>query len=318
MSSVKVSEVHKIPRWLIDDSNNLNIPEMSSTLASIESLVRSPGKYRRFPLTKKSGGVRWISEPLPQIKAAQRKYLSMIPIPNLKQTTSRGTHQVITGFMPGMSIVDNARPHVGQKVVLSMDLKDFFGSVRPMDLPGFYRTDYMAYRNRPPLGSLIVSLLFTNKGLPQGSPASPMLANWAAANGDLIILSTLERMGLDIAYTRYADDLTFSGDHIPEEFVQGLVSGAPGIFFKHAKFANNKIKFMRRHKRQIVTGIVVNEKLSIPRERRMKLRAIKHRIETKGIDSVDQTFHEVLGELSYLHLTDKQKARDMIDMLLAL
>ena len=281
----------------------------------------SASKYRKFPLQKKTGGVRWISEPVHLVKEAQRAYLDLMKIPVLTQRTSRGEHKVITGFIPGMSILDNARPHVGQKVVLSMDLKDFFGSVRPRDIDRFGFKSWLTATTR---GSTLTvqdylqRLLFTKKGLPQGSPASPMVANWAAHAGDRKIIERIRHDGLDIAYTRYADDLTFSGDDIPEDFVQWLISYVWHVFFTNARFADNKIKFMRRHKRQIVTGIVVNEKMSIPRERRMKLRAIKHRLETKGIDSIDQSFHEVMGELSYLHLTDRQKAREMIDILLAL
>lgn len=299
---------------MITDSTKLEAIFTDELLALLD---KPSDKYVRFPLPKKTGGVRWISSPVPILKQAQKDFLALLEIPSVQQTTSRGTHEVITGFIPGMSILDNARPHVGQKVVLSMDLKDFFGSVRPVDLN--IRVPHLVYRRI----KQIMALCFTSKGLPQGSPASPMLANWSAVLADMAIVSRLAvlkgRDGIDIAYTRYADDLTFSGDVIPEDFVQGLIRDASRLFNRKAKFANNKINFMRNHKRQMVTGIIVNEKMSIPRERRMKLRAIKHRIETKGIDSVENySFHEIMGELSYLHLTDKQKARDMIDMLLAL
>lgn len=274
----------------------------------------SAPKYRRFPLPKKRGGVRWISEPVPLLKAFQRVVLEYMNVPSL---THNG-HEVINGFVPGRSILDNARPHVGQKVVLSMDIKDFFGNIRPGHMP-------FSFCKEKGLHFLIVDACFTRRqALPQGSPVSPMLANWAGLMVDRDITEMLDRRVKGnrfvkssgwpaVNYTRYADDLTFSSDDFDQMFIPS-VKGACRY-----KFADDKIHFMRSHKRQMVTGIIVNEKMSIPKERRKILRAVKHRIETKGIDSVENfNYCELMGELSYLHLTDKTKARDMIDMLLAL
>lgn len=292
------------------------------TKSLLEILSDGRNKYRRFPLPKKRGGVRWISEPVPELKAAQRTILECLNVPSVRHYNG---YEVINGFMPGRSIVDNARPHVGQQVVLSMDLKDFFGSLRQVDLPHKFCEDQA-------LQDLLQKVCFASKGrgLPQGSPVSPMLANWAGKALDERIIADLQVLGYGnvfrhavwphIQYTRYADDLTFScAQDIPRNFVKHMQACVQSTFGRRLKFADNKIKFMRRHKRQMVTGIVVNEKLSIPKERRKVLRAVKHRIETKGIDSVENfNFPELMGELSYFHLTDKEKARDMIDMLLAL
>lgn len=299
----------------LDSISNALTVEVKRILTSQDKTKR----YRRYPLKKKRGGVRWITEPVPALKNLQNAICWGLKIP---QVTYKG-YSVINGFIPGKSIIDNARPHVGKKVVLSMDLKDFFGSINYKDLRSWsHGKPRFQFTNDQAINTWLKQACFlATGGLPQGSPCSPLLANWAAIEGDEVILRMLSRAkeeyGYDLDYTRYADDLTFSGENIPQSFVDKLVNLSGAIFgIDGIEFAPDKIKFMRSHKRQIVTGIVVNKKLNIPKERRRTLRAIKHRIQTKGIDSVDNfTVEELLGECSYLNLTEQQKARDLIQLI---
>lgn len=267
-----------------------------------EVLQRNFKGYVKFSVEKKNGKKRWIHAPHYFVKSAQQTVLRNMPSPEVMQYD----YNVITGFMPGTSILDNARPHVKKRVVLSIDLKNFFPSFLPKEV------------KRTVGQSEILHLLTTSKGrLPQGAPTSPMVANWACVEGDkaLVRFCTEHR----IAYTRYADDLTFSSHFDIEQDVfeelLGMING--GIFGKNVKAAPNKIKFMRRHTQQRVTGIVVNEKLSIPRARRKQLRAFMHDCEVNGakeaLGRFNRNIHHIFGEFSFLHLAHEEQAQKYIE-----
>ena len=269
----------------------------------LEVLGRERKGYVKFSVEKKNGKKRWIHAPHFFVKSAQKTILRNMPSPEVLQYD----YNVITGFMPGMSIIDNARPHVKKRVVLSIDLHNFFPSFSPTEVK-------TALVGMPK----VLDLVTTPKGrLPQGAPTSPMIANWLCVEGDKILSNfcTEHRM----SYTRYADDLTFSShtDIEQDVFNEILYMINMGIFGKRVKVAKDKIKFMRRHKQQRVTGIVVNEKLSIPRARRKQLRAFMHDAEINGMESALGRFnrkaHHIFGEFSFLHLAHKEQAEQYIE-----
>ena len=268
----------------------------------IKDVLQRPRKgYVKFSVEKKNGKRRWIHAPHYFIKSAQQTVLRNMPSPEVMQYD----YNVINGFMPGLSIIDNARPHVNKRVVLSIDLHNFFPSFTPQEIKRAVPWDD------------IRELVTTAKGrLPQGAPTSPMIANWLCVEGDEILVKFCKEHRL--AYTRYADDLTFSS-HVDIEqdvFDELLRLLSSGIFGKNVKPASNKIKFMRRHKQQRVTGIVVNEKLSIPRARRKQLRAFMHDCEVNGVKEALGRFnrnpHHIFGEFSFLHLAHEEQALEYI------
>src|SRR5262249_29867281 len=128
------------------------------------------------------------------------------------------------GFVPGRSILTNAQPHAGKAFVVNLDLRDFFPSIAfPRVRSVFQRAGYS------PAVATILALLCTEcprkvvtydgatyhvatspRGLPQGACTSPSLSNLVARRLDRRLSGLARRMGL--TYTRYADDLTFSGD----------------------------------------------------------------------------------------------------------
>ena len=291
----------------------------TATYAKVQDRLSKPNKgYIKFSVEKKNGKKRWIHAPHYIVKSAQQTVLKNLPSPSVKQYG----HEVITGFIPGLSILDNARPHVGKRVVLSVDLKNFFPSFLPTDIDRLLRNT-LADLNVP--GTLpydavdsLVSLVTTGKKrLPQGAPTSPMLANWLCVDGDRQLVDFCTEHKL--AYTRYADDLTFSSFRdIDQDVVDDLFSLInSGIFGSKVKIAPNKIKFMRRHKQQRVTGIVVNEKMSIPRARRKQLRAFMHDCEINGVKAAmsryNNTPQTIFGEFSFLHLAHQDKATTYIE-----
>ncbi|MEO0557870.1 MAG: reverse transcriptase domain-containing protein, partial [Bacteroidota bacterium] len=172
--------------------------------------------YRRFQMPKKRGGVRHISAPMPRLKRAQRwvldELLSGIPL-----------HDAAHGFVPERSIATNAAPHVGADVVVNMDLQDFFPTVTYRRVKGLWRA--LGYGQQV---ATILALLCTEPAidetrldgetffvargervLPQGAPTSPALTNVLCRRLDARMQGMADHFGF--AYTRYADDLTFSG-----------------------------------------------------------------------------------------------------------
>ena len=259
--------------------------------------------YVKFPVEKKDGSKRWIHAPHYIVKSAQQTVLKNTPSPSVIQND----HEVITGFVPGRSILDNARPHVGKHVVLSVDLKNFFPSIAPRQVKEAFGL----------FGPEEVKLITTSKlRLPQGAPTSPMIANWVCVEGDSLLVEYCNEHKL--TYTRYADDLTFSAIRdIPQDVVDNLIRLINVVFGPKVNIAPNKIKFMRKHKQQRVTGIVVNEKLSIPRARRRQMRAFMHDAEVNGVNTAlarySRSVHHIFGDLSFLHLAHEAEAERYIE-----
>ena len=224
--------------------------------------------YRTFSVPKKSSGYRIINEPLPSLKEIQRWILDEI----LNQIPS---HSVAKGFSKGQSIRDNAKFHRGQTIVLTLDVKNFFPSINDKRVYRIFRS--IGYSK--PVSGLLTNLTTLNGELPQGAPTSPYLSNLVFAEVDTRIFGYCRKHS--VRYTRYADDLTFSGEFSPPQILN-FVSKV----FKEYKFKINpkKTRVMRKDTQQLVTGIVVNEKLQSPRNIRKFLRQECYYIEKYGLE----------------------------------
>lgn len=215
--------------------------------------------YRTYSIRKKNGKLRTITAPNPILKQCQREimdHLNKVPLSN-------SAH----GFIEGRSIVTNAVNHINKKYVLNIDLKDFFPSVTRDRVECLFQELDMP--------SECVDLVLLNDVLPQGSPCSPVISNLICRDMD----KDMEEYAntLNLSYTRYADDMTFSGDNINRDVINHIYS----IVRKHKLIVNKeKTVVLGRHKRQLVTGLVVNEKVSIPKETRKRVRAMMHQFDT--------------------------------------
>ena len=266
----------------------LNIPQLK-WLAFHSEVVRKT-HYVRFAVKKRSGGERVLSAPHKRLKAIQRwilaEVLNKVPLEDPAH-----------GFVPGRGIVSNATPHVGQQFVVNLDLKDFFPSIG-------YRRVRHAFRRVGYSGavSTVLALLCTEcprqpvtfngeryevasgpLGLPQGAPTSPTLSNLVARKLDKRLAGFARKLGLN--YTRYADDLTFSG---PAELAPriGYILAKVRHVAQEEGFTVNekKTRVMRRSRAMEVTGVVVNDKPSVDRDEIRRLRAILHRAKAEGLD----------------------------------
>ena len=226
-------------------------------------------KYTCFPRRKTETSVRWINAPKPELKECQRRILESI-------LYARPCHECAHGFVPNRSIVSNAKPHVQQQWIGNFDIKSFFPSTTK-ELVQQVWNRFEQFNDWEIQCLTEISCL--KEQLPQGAPTSPYIANLVLFEEDEIFASFAQKHGLK--YTRYADDLTFSGPWLPKDIVQFI---RETLTPKGYRLAPHKIHFYGQHQRQMVTGLVVNEHIALPRPIRKRLRAVLHDIESNGVE----------------------------------
>lgn len=238
--------------------------------AYLDAAANAPDNfYRKYWIPKKSGGRRKITEPLPSLKEIQRWILDNI-LYRLEPS------KYAKAFVPGRSIKSNARFHRNQPMVLSLDIKDFFPSTNAAKVFGLYRS--LGYSK--PVVTMLTGLCCYEGALPQGAPTSPVLSNLLARRID----ARLSGFALKhvIRYTRYADDMTFSGVFQPGQ----LISLVRRVLKDDGYRLNEKkTRLMHQHQRQETTGVVVNQKMQAPREYRRELRQAYFYIRRHGLAS---------------------------------
>jgi RNA-directed DNA polymerase len=246
--------------------------------------------YVNFTVPKKSGGTRTLSAPHRSLAGAQRwilrEIVARLPVEAPAQ-----------GFVAGCSIVTNASPHCRRTIVVNMDLEGFFPSI------GFARVRSVFHRaGYSPAVATILGLLCTEcprraviydgvgyhvatgpRGLPQGACTSPGLSNQVARRLDKRLAGLAAK--LELTYTRYADDLTFSGGDSLEGRVGYLMARIRHITRDEGFTVNEgKTRVLRQGTAQTVTGLVVNDRPGVCRAEVRRLRAILHRARTQGLE----------------------------------
>lgn len=278
--------------------------------------------YIYFEIPKRSGGKRLLSAPHALLKATQRKLLDEVLS---KVPLEAEAH----GFVKGRSTVTNATPHVGQGVVLNVDLKDFFPTVSFRRVRGLFQS--LGYS---PAVATVLGLLCTEaprrkvrfdgaewwvavgeRCLPQGAPTSPAIANAISRRLDRRLRGRLAKKGW--VYTRYADDLSFSKKTFTRGEL-GFVHASIRHVVQDEGFALNpkKGRAQGRGGRQDVTGIVVNVKPGVPRDELKRLRAILHQAQKSGLEAQNREkvpdFRRVLeGKIAYVMMVDRAKGQKL-------
>ena len=239
--------------------------------------------YRQFIVRKRSGGEREINEPLPSLKEIQRWILDRI-------LYAERVSKYAKGFVPKRSIKENARFHRKQSLLLSLDIKDFFPSIKRPRIYGIFR----GFGYSQEVANILARLCTRDESLPQGAPTSPALSNIFAKRLDRK-LGGLARK-IQARYTRYADDLTFSGSFSPGKVIKVVRE----VLDEEKLILNeSKTRLMEAHQRQEVTGIVVNQRLRAAREVRRNLRQAIYYIEKYGLGSHLEQIREVRGRYIY-------------------
>jgi RNA-directed DNA polymerase len=185
------------------------------------------------------------------------------------------------GFVKGRSILTNARPHIGRLVVARIDLAAFFHSIGSKRVEGIMASLGVA-RKQAKLWSIVCTQSIQGRGrvLPQGACTSPLLSNLASIGLDASISALCSEKGY--SYTRYADDITISGNDALSwpELMGRIVSAVE----RHGFTVNhNKTKVMFAHCKQSTAGVVVNSTANVARDTRKRNRAAMHNATMNGL-----------------------------------
>jgi RNA-directed DNA polymerase len=278
---------------------NLGLPpfqdlgEFSEEIRLSESLLKKyigfgEFYYCTYEIPKKSGGSRLIAQPSRELKAIQGWILRNI----LDKLSSS---EASKGFEINSSIYDNAFPHIGSNVILALDIDNFFPSIPANKVYGVFSS--LGYPKN--ISSALTSLCVYKGFLPQGSPASPKLANLVCSHLDARIQGYAGKNG--ITYTRYADDITLSCQSIKtiekaRSFVQTIIK-AEGF-----KVNKKKTRLLGLRKRKCVTGLILSgNKAGVGREIYRELRAKIHYLFTEKNDD----FAHVNGWLAFVYGIDQ-------------
>ena len=243
----------------------------------------NPKRYVQFQIPKKKAGeFRTITAPNAGLKSIQRCINALL----LEQFEA---HPAANGFVPGKSIVDNAKVHLGQKYIYNIDLKDFFPSVTAGRVIACLQLPPLSFDKQT--ASLITDLCCHEGVLPQGAPTSPTLTNVVCSRLDWRLSKLARRY--DLRYSRYADDITFSGMtnlfHEDGDFVKEL-----HLFIEKEGFQINESKTRTNsyHQRQEVTGLIINEKPNVTQRYVKQIRTMLHNWEASGYEAAQSKFLE--------------------------
>lgn len=274
---------------------DLGVP--MKTLYALSNSIEK--QYHRREIPKKNGGVRVLCVPSYPLKTVQRliteRILVHVPV-----------SRYATAYRYGASVQKNAAPHVGKSRLLKLDILHFFDSVRYTDVKDAV---FPSTRFSEPIRILLSMLCYYRDGLPQGAPSSPAITNILLREFDDSVGAWCAAKG--IAYTRYCDDMTFSGDLDEREIIDFVT---PALlrhgFLLHAK----KTRCISAAQRQTVTGIVVNQKPSVPASARRAIRKEVYFCQKFGVEAhlahidspltPERYLHSLAGRIAFALATD--------------
>lgn len=305
----------------------LPIPRLRWLAWHSECITRS--HYYSFKIPRKDGRPRTLQAPHRTLACVQGwildEVLYQIPV-----------HAAAHGFVPERSVVTNARPHLGAAVVVNVDLKDFFPSITFPRVNGLFRS--FGYS---PAVATILALLCTEspreprlndgqrclvacgpRALPQGACTSPTISNLITRSLDCRLQALADRLGW--TYTRYADDITWSTRSTPTPSIGYVLARIRHIVQDEGfRLQPQKTRILRRHQRQAVTGLAVNDCLSVPRTVVRRVRAILHNAQFTGLEAQNREQHPhfedwLLGMIGWIQMVQPEtgdKLRGRFDQL---
>lgn len=251
--------------------------------------------YVSVKVPKKQGGYRVLSIPDTPLKCIQKRIADVL-------LSQMAVSPYAKAYRRGGSTIKNAAPHTNKQIVLKLDIRDFFNNIlySTVKEKAFPQEKYAEN-----MRILLSVLCYCHDALPQGAPTSPTISNIILCDFDNAVGSWCAAH--DIAYTRYCDDMTFSGDFNPK----AVINHVEVELKKIGLFLNSKKTVVARQSgKQIVTGIVVNKKINIPREYKKGVRqeiyyckkfGIKNHMAFVNIDDTPETYVlKLLGKVNYI------------------
>lgn len=240
----------------------IKYPEINSLIYGTKNF------YRNFKIPKRNGGVRIIDSPYPSLMKCQRWIYTNILL-------KLSVHHCAYAYKKDTSIVKNASQHLGNECILKIDITDFFSSIKINWVINLFSR--LGYSKK--ISFSLAALCCLHNKLPQGAVTSPCLSN-------ILLYSLDERLfrlsvKLKLKYTRYADDIVFSGDNIHPNTIIYIRSIIDSFGFS---INERKTKLLNNKKRKIITGIdISNNNLSLPRKTKRELRKSFHYINKFGL-----------------------------------
>lgn len=265
--------------------------------------------YDKCEIKKKSGGNRIIYKPSKPLKVIQRHIAEKI-YNQRNDILSKRSIKMSYGFERESSIYDNAKNHINKKYILNIDIKNFFDSFSDRRVYGFFNKN--KYYNFSKKFSWILSqILCVNNILPQGSPASPIVANSIMDYVDCQIFKLAKRY--NVYYTRYADDLTFStNDKSFKDKKDEFILNITNLLSNNGLNVNEeKTRLMRNDERQEVTGLTVNEIVNVSKTYYKKVRAMVDHYIKEGyfydFKGEETKIEKLFGRLLYIFYVEELK-----------
>ena len=272
-------------------------------LAYVLYISKPNSYYRTFYIPKKNGDLREIQAPCGKLKYIQQRLMAEL---NNYQDYLSKTQGIKTNiahaFIKKKSIISNASIHKNKRIVINVDLKDFFHTIHFGRVKGFFEKNHF-YQLPSDIATMIAQITCYNGHLPQGAPSSPVITNLICQVLDYNILRIAKKHRLD--YTRYADDLTFStnkGDFMDN--YQSFMTELSKEIERNGFIINeNKTRLVRRESKQTVTGLTVNKKINVDRSFYKLTRAMADCLYKTGsfdIDGEPGTINMLEGRFSFI------------------
>ena len=266
--------------------NLINCKDKDKYIKTIYSISNNIEKnYKVYKIKKRNGKYRTIYEPNSMLKHIQKQILINI-------LNNKSISKYAKAYHKGISLKDNAIPHTNKKIILKLDIKNFFENISFLDV---YNSCFSIEYFPKSVGFILTYLCTYDNHLTQGSPTSAYISN-------LIMKEFDEEIGNwcninDISYTRYSDDMTFSGNFNPSELI---IKIRKMLYKLGLELNNDKIHIVNKSQSQSVTGIIVNEKLQVNAKYRNKIRQEIYYIKKFGLKSHLNKCNINVNELKYL------------------
>ena len=300
--------------------------------------------YLSYPIKKSSGKLRYIDAPLGDLKNLQKNILQRI-LYKFK------AHPSAVGFVTGVSAITGAERHLDAKVLLCMDLSNYFNSIKKhhvvklwryllqslearglvkygtvlppkrlgMPKPKTSKGAIVTHFNGKPMAIMdswvntLTSATIYGGRLPQGAPTSPALANLYTYTMDIRLSELAKSIGL--TYTRYADDISFSHDDYSFD-IATIIPDIIEIVSDYDLFVNkSKTRIMIPHRRMKVTGIVINDTLSVPRYKWRNFRAMLHNMKRDGIVPTEKEYQQLRGYAEWIRSLNPKRGENFLTTL---
>ena len=262
--------LHKLFQNLNDKTSDVGPQDLAGVLSlTIDQLLETPIEYQVVLIEKRSGGQRKLEIPSHELRSLQTKIYNLL-------LRSLSPHHCAMGFLVGKSIVHHAVKHTGKDVIIKLDIKDFFPKTKAPKVQEFF----MKIGWNEEAAKMLTKLTTYRGHLPQGAPTSPCLSNLVNSRMDRGLAGIARKHGAE--YSRYADDITFSLETYDRRNVMRIIKKTRYVLkLVGYKLNPNKTRIFRDFQQQLVTGLVVNEKVQLPRKTRRLLRSVEHRFKQR-------------------------------------